>query len=91
MVRKRSGFRVKALNFAIIAVQDPWSGTQNSVLVTLQKRQKTEEFKQQKNEDNRRIKTTEESRQQKTEEPRQQKTEEPRQQKTEEQRTGDPL
>ena len=35
VVRKRSGFRVKALNFAIIAVQDPWSGTQNSVLVTL--------------------------------------------------------
>ena len=34
---KRSGFRVNALNFAIITSQDPWSGTQNSVLVTLQR------------------------------------------------------
>ena len=33
MVRKRSGFRKKALNFAIVAVRDPWSGTQNFVVV----------------------------------------------------------
>ena len=37
VVRKRSGFRTKALNFAIIAVPNPWSGTQNSVSVTLNK------------------------------------------------------
>ena len=36
MVRKRSGFRKKALNFAIVAVRDPWSGTQNFVVVPLQ-------------------------------------------------------
>ena len=30
MVRKRSGFCIKALNFAIIAAWIRWSGTQNS-------------------------------------------------------------
>ena len=35
MVRKRSGFRKKALNFAILAVRDPWSGTQNFFVVPL--------------------------------------------------------
>ena len=35
MVRKRSGFRKKALNFAIVAVRDPWSGTQNFLVVPL--------------------------------------------------------
>ena len=33
MVRKRSGFSIKALNFAIISAWDSWSGTKNSVLV----------------------------------------------------------
>ena len=37
MVRKRSGFRKKALNFAVVAVRDPWSGTQNFVVVPLYK------------------------------------------------------
>ena len=37
MVRKRSGFRKKALNFAIVAVWDPWSGTQNFFVVPLLK------------------------------------------------------
>ena len=35
MVRNRSGFSIKALNFAIIAAWDRWSGTQNSVVVPL--------------------------------------------------------
>ena len=35
MVRKRSGFRKKSLNFAIVAVRDPWSGTQNFFVVPL--------------------------------------------------------
>ena len=33
MVRKRSGFSIKALNFDIIAAWDRWSGTKNSVVV----------------------------------------------------------
>ena len=35
VVWERFEFHIKALNFAIIAVQVPWSGTQNSVSVTL--------------------------------------------------------
>ena len=40
--KKWSGFRLKALNFAIIAVRDPWSGMQNSVSVTLNRDPKSQ-------------------------------------------------